>query len=420
MSRKTIDGRCLADMLRGGCALLRSHADEVNELNVFPVPDGDTGTNMTMTLEGGVAALSGLDADSISGVSECFARGVLLGARGNSGVILSQMFAGINEELKKHSEADASILSVAFGLGVERAYRAVQRPTEGTILTVFRESAEYAASRITDDTTVEEFFELVTEKAKDSLEHTVELLPVLAEAGVVDSGGAGYLYMALGMLYSLNGRLDAENTAVSLGQAPMPDIDSFRRDSVLEFGYCTELMLRLTDAKCDPDSFEPGTVISALESMGGESIVAYKDADLLKIHVHTFAPGNVLTEALKYGELLTVKIENMSIGHSGAEKPKINRANKPWSVVAVATGDGLESLFTDMGCDVVIKGGQTCNPSAQDFLLAFENASRIPCLCSRITKMCLWRQSRRHRSIRRAGYSLCLPRTSVRASAHSL
>lgn len=366
MNTQTIDGSQYARMLSGGAACLCVHAAELNDLNVFPVCDGDTGTNMQATLEGGLAQLTELQ--SIGAVADRFARGALLAARGNSGVILSQIFAGIKEALRDVDCADAGTLARAYESGIEKSYAAVQNPTEGTILTVFRESTRYAAEHMGENATVEDFFRLHTEEARRSLARTPELLPVLAQADVVDSGGAGYLYMAQGMYETLTGK---EVAAFAPRQtAAAPDIDSFTRSSVLEFGYCTEFLLRLTDAKCDPDAFDMQTILTELEKMGGESIVAYKQDDAVKVHVHTFCPGEVLTMAQRFGEFLTLKIENMSVGH--AEPPKKKTPKKPYSIVAVAAGTGMEQLFARMGVDALVSGGQTANPSTQDFLQAFK------------------------------------------------
>ena len=206
-STELIDGKQYARMLYGGAALLSAHADEINDLNVFPVPDGDTGTNMAKTIEGGLLEINADKDESIGSLSNHFAHGILLGARGNSGVILSQIFSGISEELSQYDKVGATELASAYRNGIKKSYSAVQNPTEGTILTVFRESTEYAASNIDESSTVEDFFRLHIEEAKRSLASTKEILPVLAEADVVDSGGAGYLYIALGMYEALTGKL---------------------------------------------------------------------------------------------------------------------------------------------------------------------------------------------------------------------
>ena len=376
MSTQSLDGSKLREMLIGGAENIRQNLSEINDLNVFPVPDGDTGTNMTMTIDGGLAELGGASS-SLSSVMDRFAHGMLLGARGNSGVILSQIFAGIKEVLSRYESVTAVDLAEAYKSGIEKSYASVVNPTEGTILTVFRESTEYASERIDSTSTIEDFYRLHIEEARRSLERTKEILPVLAEADVVDSGGAGYLCIAIGMYSALTGEFSEELYKVSepMPAAPRLDLDSFRRDSVLEFGYCTEFLLRLTcDKTPDFESFDPAIIISTLEELGGESIVCYKTDDIVKVHVHTFEPGAVLNACQRYGEFLTLKIENMSVGHTEAEaKPKkVNELNKPYSVIAVATGEGLSSLFLDMGADGIIKGGQTANPSTEEFLEAFD------------------------------------------------
>lgn len=372
MSRQIIDGKCFAEMLQGGAAMLSEHAQEINDLNVFPVPDGDTGTNMAKTIEGGLSEIASDESESIADTSKHFAHGVLLGARGNSGVILSQIFAGINEELSKYDNVGAIELAKAFTNGIKKSYSAVQNPTEGTILTVFRESTEYAAENITEESSVEDFFKLHIEKARLSLAKTKEILPALAEADVVDSGAAGYLYIIMGMYAVLTGELQASMyKSVTASNESKVDINLFTRDSKLEFGYCTEFLLRLMSDRTDPDSFDIENILSVLNELGGESIVAYKDGDIVKVHVHTFNPGAVLSRMQAFGEFLTVKIENMSVGHSGNAKPK-NNVTKKYSVLTVATGEGLCALFRDLGADEIVDGGQTANPSTEEFISAFE------------------------------------------------
>ena len=373
-----ITGEQYAKMLLGGASLLAEHSDEINDLNVFPVPDGDTGTNMTKTIEGGLAQITHDGGKSVSEVAEHFAKGALLGARGNSGVILSQIFAGIAEGLTGYDEVGAKELAEAFKSGIKKSYASVQNPTEGTILTVFRESAEYAASKIDAESSVEDYFKLLIEEAKRSLLRTKEILPVLEEADVVDSGGAGYLYVATGMYDVLSGKKTDVNYNVSAQPTASVDIDSFTRDSVLEFGYCTEFLLRLTSAKVDPDSFEIETVTELLDELKGESVVAYKTDDIVKVHVHTFNPGEILSRMQAFGEFLTVKIENMSVGHTEGTKKKSEKKKK-YEILAVASGDGIEALFRDMGVDGIIEGGQTSNPSIEEFIEAFDktNAENI-------------------------------------------
>ncbi len=374
MNTKTIDGIRYGRMLMGGAALLAAHAEELNAMNVFPVSDGDTGSNMSRTLEGGLAQLD-LEQDrmSIGAASKKFAHGALLSARGNSGVILSQIFAGINERLEDREEAGAAELAEAYRCGIAKSYAAVQHPTEGTILTVFRESTEHAAAALTEDSAVEDFYAALVEEGRRSLEGTKDLLPVLAEAGVVDSGGAGFLYLTEGMYETLTGK-PVEYTSVRKQDREEVDLDRFTRDSVLEFGYCTEFFLRLMSAKVDPDAFEIGTILEDLRELGGESVVAFKQDDVVKVHVHTMTPGLILSRMQKYGEFLTVKIENMSLGHSEtvpeetAEAPGIR---KPFAVVAVAMGDGIAGEFKALGADVIIRSSPSENPSIEDFLEAF-------------------------------------------------
>ena len=245
----------------------------------------------------------------------------------------------------------------------------MQNPTEGTILTVFRESAQYAAEHIDENSTVSDFFRLHIEQARRSLEATKELLKVLAEANVVDSGGAGYVYIAEGMYEALCGK--QVDFSVSAQKEQPVDIDQFTRDSVLEFGYCTEFLIRLTNAKVDPDALEIQSVLADLQALEGESIVAYKQDDIVKVHVHTFHPGQVMERLHRYGEFLTVKVENMSLGHSQSEKPAAPAPTKPFCLVAVAAGDGISALFTQMGVDEIVSGGQTANPSIEEFVEAF-------------------------------------------------
>ena len=371
MSIYTLDGQLFTRMLLGGAAMLSLYVDELNALNVFPVADGDTGTNMLSTLDGGLNTLGMTTSDSIGETSGIFARAVLLSARGNSGVILSQIFAGINEAISGLDTIGVKELCSAYLNGIKTSYASVQNPTEGTILTVFRESAEYAASHIDEGSSIEDFLRLHVEEARRSLERTPELLPALAEADVVDSGGAGYLRIAEGMYGALTGEVITEAKPHN-DSKPALNIDRFTRDSVLEFGYCTEFLLRLMTARIDPDSFDINTILSDLKRLGGESVVAYKQDDIIKVHVHSFTPGLILSEMQKYGEFLTVKIENMSLGHSESVKPK-KKVKKKIATVAVALGDGISALFGDMGADYIISGGQTLNPSIEEFITAFDS-----------------------------------------------
>lgn len=396
---KYLGGKLLMKMAMGGAALLRSNADEVNRLNVFPVPDGDTGDNMRMTIESGIAAIENLESDDIGEVMKFLSHGMLLGARGNSGVILSQFFAGTAKGFTGEDKADPVVLGHALELGVQQAYGSVMTPTEGTILTVAREAVEYAVNQITPTSTIRTFFADLVKEMHASLERTPEILTVLKEAGVVDSGGAGLLYIMDGFNRVLNGEEIKGDFLSDLKPAAKPAVHTFTADSEMTYGYCTELLVQITRRKADPDTFDIEPLKEFLAGIG-DSIVAFKADGIVKIHVHTFTPDKVLAYCLTFGEFLTVKIENMSVQHtelstdatpSGSAAPNGSAApaeasdapevsgettgiptpTKPYGIVAVANGEGLEALLTELGTDVIVQGGQTQNPSTNDFLDAF-------------------------------------------------
>lgn len=406
ISLKLIGGLLLSKMMRGGAKELRTNADEVNRLNVFPVPDGDTGDNMRMTVESGIAAIENMDSDDLSKIMRAFSHGMLLGARGNSGVIVSQFFAGISKGLENQKSADARAFGNALEEGVKQAYSSVMTPTEGTILTVAREAVEYAVSRITEKSSVRTLFADLTKEMHASVERTPEILTVLKDAGVVDSGGAGLFYIIDGFNRVLNGEdVPGEDApAGSARTAAHTGEFAFGPDSEMTFGYCTEVLLQLQRSKCDPDLYDVEKLKEFLGSVG-DSIVAFKTETIVKVHVHTFTPEVVLSELRKVGEFLTVKIENMSVQHNdSAEVEEIaksepaesatsafgNKTPNPVSQnevkervknarVAVSLGSGVDQLFTELGVDYIVEGGQTQNPSTQDFLKAFEsiNAENI-------------------------------------------
>ncbi len=371
-----LDGEMMANMVRGGAANLRSNAREVNDLNVFPVPDGDTGDNMSMTIEGGVAALEGVDSTSLADVMDHISRGMLLGARGNSGVILSQFFAGMNRGFADCDKADAHVVGQALEEGVRQAYSSVITPTEGTILTVAREAVEYVQTRINDDTTIPALFSDLTTEMYNSLQRTPEILDVLKEAGVIDSGGAGLFYIMLGFSKILQGEEITSAADAPKAAKNAVDLDVFGVDSEMVYGYCTEALLRLQNSKVDIATFDVNTIIDYLSRMG-DSIVCVQNDSIVKLHVHTMHPGDVLNFCQQFGECLTVKIENMNVQHSETkeEQPRpVVRKEKPQKehgTVAVASGDGIADLFRQLGVDRVVPGGQTQNPSASDFLAAF-------------------------------------------------
>ena len=378
-AEKFLDGEMFANMVRGGAAQLRSNAEEVNNLNVFPVPDGDTGDNMSMTIEGGVAALEGVQTNDLSAVTQKLSKGMLLGARGNSGVILSQFFAGMTKGLSQYQRADAQVLGHALEEGVKQAYASVITPTEGTILTVAREAVQFAVGRLTEKSTITSLFSDLIKEMYNSLQRTPELLATLKEAGVIDSGGAGLFYIMQGFYKILVGEEIEDDGFRKPAQAPSIDFSAFGPDSEMTYGYCTELLLQLQNKKCDPEAFDVNVIISFLKTIG-ESIVAFKTDSIIKIHVHTLTPEKVLEFCRQYGEFLTVKIENMSVQHSSTVEEENKESAKPAPVpvknkkhgtVAVASGSGIEDLFRQLGVDAIVSGGQTQNPSAQDFLKAF-------------------------------------------------
>ena len=385
MILKKINGVQFKELIVSGAKNLRAHYQEVDNLNVFPVPDGDTGTNMCRTIEGGVSNIIKEDSKSLSDIAKSLSKGMLLGARGNSGVILSQIFRGICRSFEGKNEVDAKQLAEAYRVGVKQAYAAVITPVEGTILTVFREATEAAAKAMTKESTINEFFELHAKQACKTLKLTKEILPVLKEANVIDSGGAGYVYIVKGFVKYLGGEaIDAElelNEKKSEGEATHKEIDfsAFSRDDEVTYGYCTEFILRLQSKKVNVDEFDVQTIIDELNApeIAGDSIVALKDDDVVKVHVHTKEPGLVLHVMRKYGEFLTTKVENMSLQHNEnmtEEEKQSSQAkeHKKYAIVAVAQGAGIISQFEALGVDVIVSGNQTMNPSTEDFLKAFK------------------------------------------------
>ena len=368
---KTIDGLQYLNMLRGGAHSLKANRQAVNDLNVFPIPDGDTGDNMYMTINAGASKTP--ENEDLCAVAGGAAREMLLGARGNSGVILSRIFSGIGKGLENLKHADVADFIAALETGVKEAYGAVAAPVEGTILTVYRESVEVV--RKENPESFEDLFDGMLRELSASLERTPELLDVLKEAGVVDSGGAGFVYIAEGMKAALSG-LSFEVSSNGGVTQQQVNLDDFNEDSVLEFGYCTEFLLRLQRSKGDIDSFDLDGFIDWLNEVG-DSVVAFREGSIVKVHVHTMHPGDILNRCQQYGEFLTTKIENMTLQHNGAHsnagyKLKNTKPKKPYGIVTVAAGRGIQDIFRSLGCDVVVEGGQTMNPSAEDLIRAFE------------------------------------------------
>lgn len=382
-SVKHITGEVLKNMFLFGAQNLKANEQEVNDLNVFPIPDGDTGENMYLTIKGGVDAISGKDGN-VEHISNEFSKGMLLNARGNSGVILSQLFSGLAEGLKGFESVGMTDFALAMEKGVQKAYGAVARPVEGTILTVARESVENMRLYHGDDATAQVFFFDVLEEMKKSLIHTPDLLPTLKEAGVIDSGGAGLVYIIEGFLNYFNGQTISEIAVTADQTKQSVDFSKFNENSVMEFGYCTEFLLQLQNAKTDINTFSVEECIEFLNTVG-DSVVAFITGTVLKVHVHTFTPWKVLQYAQSFGEFLTVKIENMTLQHNeslGEKKSTVSeinktvkKARKKFAIVTVANGSGIIEIFKDLGADVVIDGGQTNNPSSQAFIDAFEEVN---------------------------------------------
>ncbi len=376
MSTKRLDGNTLHKLLLSGYSNLENEKNKINTLNVFPVPDGDTGINMAKTLEGGFDALKG---DSVSEYIKAFSKKSLLTARGNSGVILSQFIRGLAKGCEGKAEISVRDFSDAFNKGVKCAYSAVIKPVEGTMLTVLREGGEYLSENCENFSDFEECFRHLCEKTEISLNNTPDLLPVLKEAGVVDSGGAGILCVLRGMEAALLGKeitaMSTRSDSNTLSALP----SDMGPDFVFEYGYCTEFILQLLNSKCVPESFDSTVLSGALEEIG-DSIVCVLDGDIVKVHVHTKTPERAIAEARKYGELLTVKIENMSLQHSESRGKTSESSKKAkYSIVSVAPGEGIQKYFKDIGVSAFVNGGQSNNPSAEDFIKTFktQNAEHI-------------------------------------------
>lgn len=376
MSTKKLDGKGLQKLLLSGYSNLENEKNRINALNVFPVPDGDTGINMSKTLEGG---LTSPESEAVWEYMKEFSKRSLLTARGNSGVILSQFIRGLAKGCDGKCSLSVNDFSEAYNKGVECAYSAVVKPVEGTMLTVLREGGEYLSQNCENFSDFEECFKALCEKTEISLKNTPSLLPVLKEAGVVDSGGAGVLSILLGMEASLTGRdiTSISSSGENVSSSVIPP--NMGPDFVFEYGYCTEFILQLLNAKCPSESFDRTVLSNALEKIG-DSIVCVSDGNIVKVHVHTKTPEAAISEARKYGELLTVKIENMSLQHSESQRETLEDQKRvKYSIVSTAPGEGIEKYFKEIGARAVVHGGQSNNPSAEDFINTFkaQNAEHI-------------------------------------------
>lgn len=371
---RSIDGQMLRQMLVSAANNLYNHYPEIDALNVFPVPDGDTGMNMNLTLASGAKEIINKFDDDVYTIASSFSRGLLMGARGNSGVITSQIFRGFADSLKGKKVITTSDLADAFSNGATVAYKAVMRPVEGTILTVIRESSTALSDYVSsNEISLEKAMSFILKEANESLERTPELLPVLKEVGVVDSGGAGLVSILTGMELALIGKFVDKKEATSVsGQAEKTSLANFKEDD--EFGYCTEFIMRL-----GPESSKKvfnETRFKNWLSAQGNSLVVVRDGEVVKVHVHTLSPGNVLTYAQNYGEFVSLKIENMTEQHSHLidEKEELteekHEPSKEYGMVAISAGKGIDEVFKDLGVDQIVSGGQTMNPSIEDIVKA--------------------------------------------------
>ena len=378
------------EMVQAGATRLNKQAEYVNSLNVFPVPDGDTGTNMGMTIENGAKEVSDRSASTVGEAAGIFAKGLLMGARGNSGVITSQLFRGFSQSVKDKEELDGAALAAAFQSGVEVAYKAVMKPVEGTILTVSRGAAIGAKKKAESTNDAVEVMRAALEGAKTVLAKTPDMLPVLKEVGVVDSGGQGLVFIYEGFLSALTGEFIASEEFQATPATMSEMINAEHHKSVaghvatedIKFGYCTEIMVALKQGPTYVKDFDYDEFRNYLNNLG-DSLLVVNDDEIVKVHVHTEDPGLVMQEGLKYGSLVKVKVDNMRNQHE-AQVEKEERQAKPveekeYAIIAVVAGDGLADIFKAQGVDYIISGGQTMNPSTEDFVKAVEelNARNI-------------------------------------------
>ena len=374
------------EMVQAASTRLNKQAEYVNSLNVFPVPDGDTGTNMGMTIENGAKEVADKSASTVGEVAAIFAKGLLMGARGNSGVITSQLFRGFSQSVKGKDELDGQALALAFQSGVEVAYKAVMKPVEGTILTVSRGAAIGAKKKAEATNDAVEVMRAALEGAKTALAKTPDMLPVLKEVGVVDSGGQGLVFIYEGFLSALTGEYIASEDFQATPATMTEMINAEHHKSVaghvatedITFGYCTEIMVALKQGPTYVKDFDYDEFRNYLNELG-DSLLVVNDDEIVKVHVHTEDPGLVMQEGLKYGSLVKVKVDNMRNQHE-AQLEKEEKAIKPaeekeYAIIAVVAGDGLAEIFKAQGVDYIISGGQTMNPSTEDFIKAVDQVN---------------------------------------------
>ncbi|MCM3756677.1 DAK2 domain-containing protein [Sporosarcina aquimarina] len=378
---KLMDGLQFAEMVKMGAYHLKQNADYVDSLNVFPVPDGDTGTNMNLSMTSGAKETEANVSAHLGKTSQALSKGLLMGARGNSGVILSQLFRGFGKSVEDKESLTASEFAEALRYGVETAYKAVMKPVEGTILTVAKDAAAVAVETATTETDLIQLMEAVLTEAKASLKRTPDLLPVLKEVGVVDSGGQGLVYVYEGFLACLKGEELPERTVVQsmdelVNAEHHRNVQGFMDTADIEFGYCTEFMVRFEDEKTKDHPFDENDFRLQLNDMG-DSLLVISDEEIAKVHIHTENPGDALSCGQQYGSLINIKIENMRQQHMdivGDQSARKNSTAKkaPYAIVTVAMGEGIAELLRSIGASYVIEGGQTMNPSTEDIVKAIQ------------------------------------------------
>jgi DAK2 domain fusion protein YloV len=379
---KTLDVEMLAKMFIAGAWNLEANKEHINELNVFPVPDGDTGTNMTLTIQSAVKEVMAISDLNMGSISKAISSGSLRGARGNSGVILSQLLRGFTKSIQELETIDAMSIAAALGRARDTAYKAVMKPKEGTILTVASGIAEEAARLSLETDDLEELFPAILKHAEEVLEKTPDLLPVLKEAGVVDSGGKGLVVILKGAYDAFLGKEVEYTTVKTEGKAAVYKAPESEEESDIKFGYCTEFIILTNKTFSDKDEDELKSFLSGI----GDSIVCVADDEVVKIHVHTNDPGLAIQKGLSYGALSRMKIDNMREEHherviKEAEKlakeqeeqaKKKTAPKKSVGIISVSAGEGIKEIFTELGVDYIIEGGQTMNPSTEDVLEAIE------------------------------------------------
>lgn len=374
------------EMVQAASTRLNKQAEYVNSLNVFPVPDGDTGTNMGMTIENGAKEVADKPASTVGQEASILAKGLLMGARGNSGVITSQLFRGFSQAIKDKDELTGKDLAAAFQSGVEVAYKAVMKPVEGTILTVSRGAAITAKKKAEETDDAVEVMRAALDGAKSALAKTPDMLPVLKEVGVVDSGGQGLVFIYEGFLSALTGEYIASEDFVATPATMTEMINAEHHKSVaghvstedITFGYCTEIMVALKQGPTYSKEFDYDEFRNYLNNLG-DSLLVVNDDEIVKVHIHTEDPGLVMQEGLKYGSLVKVKVDNMRNQHEAQVEKEVQASapaeEKEYAIIAVAAGSGLADIFRAQGVDYVIEGGQTMNPSTEDFVKAIEKVN---------------------------------------------